>query len=328
MTFVADTRLPEPSGPPGMNGLPEPSGLPGMNCVIGPRNFSGQDILSGRDFRRLAAFIENTCGIRMPPAKKVMLEGRLRRRVRALGMRSLSDYCRWLFDHDRLKEETVLLIDVVTTNKTDFFREPAHFDHLIRHTLPELLASGGRHGGRHGPEVPGLERPLAVWSAACSTGSEPYTLAMVLNDFSRNYNRFRFDIFATDISTDALAKAKRAIYPHEMIAPVPPEWRRRYFLRSRNHNAPTVRLAPFVRQMVRFGRLNLMDETYAVDDFIDIIFCRNILIYFDRKCQEGVLRRLCDHLAPHGSLFVGHTDTIAGMSLPLRQVAPAVFVRR
>ncbi|MBF0561278.1 MAG: protein-glutamate O-methyltransferase [Alphaproteobacteria bacterium] len=275
--------------------------------------------LSGRDFQRLAKFIQDTCGIRMPPVKKTMLEGRLRRRVRALGLPSLSEYCRWLFDHGRLAEEAVELIDAVTTNKTDFFREPRHFEHLTGSTLPTLLET---------PARPGLDRPLKVWSAACSSGSEPYTLAMVLDDFARRQRGYRFEILATDICTDALAKAKRAIYPEEMIAPVPAAWRQRYFLRSRNPDEPTVRLAPSVRQMVRFGRLNLMDEVYPLDEGMDIIFCRNILIYFDRERQEAVLRRLCGLLRPHGSLFLGHTDTIAGMDLPVRQVAPSVFIRR
>ncbi|MEI8396997.1 MAG: CheR family methyltransferase [Rhodospirillaceae bacterium] len=280
--------------------------------------------LSSRDFKRLAEFIQDTCGIRMPPTKKTMLEGRLRRRVRALGLPSLSDYCGWLFDRGRPEaghsgDEIIHLIDAVTTNKTDFFRERQHFDHLVAHTLPTLLET---------PARPGLDRPLKVWSAACSTGSEPYTLAMVLDDFTRKQRGFRFEILATDICTDVLAKGKHAVYPEEMIAPVPHEWRHRYFLRSRNRENATIRVAPFIRQMVKFGRLNLMDEAYPIEDRMDIIFCRNILIYFDRERQEAVLRRLCEHLRPDGYLFVGHTDTITGMDLPLRQVTMSVFSLR
>ncbi|HSV28378.1 MAG TPA: CheR family methyltransferase [Candidatus Omnitrophota bacterium] len=275
------------------------------------------DSLSPRDFSRLAEFIQGYSGIRMPPVKKTMVEGRLRRRVRALGLSSLSEYCSRLFEEGWLESEFVNLINVVTTNKTDFFREPEHFRLLAERVLPEWVAAGR-----------GLDTPLKVWSAASSTGAEPYTLAMVLDDCARRNRGFRFKILATDISTDVLDKARHAVYPHEMIAPVPPEWQRRYFLRSRDTTQSIVRIVPQLRQSVHFGRLNLMDESYPVETGLDVVFCRNILIYFDKPTQQGVLQRLCDHLRPGGLLFVSHTETVTGMDLPIRQVAASVFARK
>jgi chemotaxis protein methyltransferase CheR len=167
-----------------------------------------------------------------------------------------------------------------------------------------------------------------LWCAAASTGAEPYTLAMLFDEFARQAGEFRHVILATDISTDVLEKAKLAIYPHDMVAPVPPDWQRRYFRRSCRGDRATVRLVPEIRQSVLFGRLNLMDEEYPVDDSLDIIFCRNILIYFDKDTQRKVLARLCDHLRPGGLLFISHTETAAGFGLPLAPVATSVFERR
>lgn len=277
---------------------------------------NAQDRLSPQQFRRLANFIEGYSGIKMPPVKKVMIEGRLRRRVNKLGLASLNAYCDHLFEQNDLENEIIHLIDAVTTNKTEFFREPQHFQFLIEHGLPALAKSGAGNG-----------HTLKAWSAACSTGAEPYTLAMVLNEFGAAHRGYRYSILATDICTDVLGRALVGIYPEEMISPVPETFRKRYFLRSRDRTKRNVRVAPDLRAHVRFARLNLMEENYGVDDTMDIIFCRNILIYFDKQTQEQVLQRLCRHLRPGGYLIIGHSEATAGFSLPLRSVAPTVFMR-
>jgi len=276
-----------------------------------PMDFS--DHISPKAFQRLSAFIESYSGIRMPLSKKTMVEGRLRRRVRALGMDGLEDYCRLLFDDGWLEHEAVKLIDAVSTNKTDFFREEAHFRYMVSHVVPDLLARG--------------DHPLKIWSAAASTGAEAYSLAMVLHDLCGMQPRLTFSILATDISTDVLDKAVAGIYPAEMMAAVPEDCLRRHFLRSRDPGNRTVRVAPHIRKLVHFGRLNLMEEYYPVPPDMDVIFCRNILYYFGRERQEAVLRRLCGYLRPGGYLFISHTETITGMDLPLRQVATSIFVR-
>lgn len=277
----------------------------------------GLDHLSGRDFQRLARFIQDYSGIKMPVTKKTMVEGRLRKRVGAGGFANFNEYCRHLFDGGGMDTECLALIDAVTTNKTEFFREPDHFRVLVERALPSLL--GER---RSGPNT-----LIKVWSTASSIGAEPYTLAMVLADRARQGDGFRFSILGTDISTKVLQTASIGIYPEEMIAPVPIDMRRRYLLRSKKGSQGLVRIAPDLRRMVQFGRLNLMAESYPVDRNNDIIFCRNLLIYFDKPTQQAVLTRLCDHLRPGGYLFLGHSKSLAGFGLPLQSVGTTVFRR-
>jgi chemotaxis protein methyltransferase CheR len=278
----------------------------------------GADHLSPRNFQRLASFIESYSGIKMPPSKATMIEGRLRRRLRATGMTDLKQYCDFLFEKDGLATEAIHLINVMTTNKTEFFREPDHFRFLADQAVPHLLAHA-RSGSR---------TELKVWSAACSTGAEPYTLAMVLADLAQQNAGPRFGITATDISTEVLDVAVSGIYPEAMVAPVPPEIRRRYVLRSKDRSRQLVRMVPELRAAVRFARINLMEAPYPVEREMDIIFCRNILIYFDKATQQAVLQNLTDHLHAGGFLFLGHSETLAGFQLPLEPVGPTVFRRR
>ena len=270
------------------------------------------DHLSARDFQRLARFIHDYSGIKMPQNKKSMVEGRLRRRMRAVGVPSLTDYCRYLFEQEGLAGEAISLIDAVTTNKTDFFREPDHFDFLVDEAIPELL--GRRERGA-----------IKLWSAACSIGAEPYTLAMLLADLTASNSNFRSSIFASDICTEVLESAMLGIYPEAMIAPVPMDMRKRYLLRAKTGARDRVRIVPQLRAAIRFGRINLMEAPYAADSDMHIIFLRNILIYFDKPTQEKVLSRLCDKLVPGGFLYVGHSETISGLNLPVKQVANTVF---
>jgi chemotaxis protein methyltransferase CheR len=273
--------------------------------------------LSQRDFQRLADYIEQYSGIKMPPSKMTMVEGRLRRRLRATGHATLRDYCSFLFDKGGLAAEAVHLIDAVTTNKTEFFREPEHFRLLVRLAIPELLAAA---------DAP--RRPLTIWSAACSIGAEPYTLAMVLADLARSSVGLRWSILATDLSTEALRAAADGIYPAAMVAPVPAEYRQRYVMRAKDRSRDQVRIVPELRAMVRFGRANLMDAQYPMPRDLDIVFCRNVLIYFDKPTQQAVLQRLVSHLRPGGFLFLGHSETLAGFHLPLDVVGPTMFRRR
>ncbi len=281
----------------------------------GERASGGLDHLSGKDFQRLASFIHDYSGIKVPPTKKTMVEGRLRRRVRARGLADLNEYCHHLFVDDGLRDEAVHLIDAITTNKTEFFREADHFRFLVEEALPTLLAE----------RPPGNEKSVKLWSTASSIGAEPYTLAMVLADFAQAAAGFRFSIVATDISTKVLETALLGIYPEDMIAPVPMDMRRRYMLRAKDASRRVVRMSPQIRRLVRFGRVNLMETPYAVDRDLAIIFCRNMLIYFDKQTQQAVLKRLCAHLRPGGYLFLGHSESLAGSGLPLEPVGPTVF---
>lgn len=280
-------------------------------------DISNKLVLSNELFDRLSVFIYSECGIKMPPAKKTMLESRLVKRLKATGMNNFGEYCRYLFSPEGIDKELVHMIDVVTTNKTDFFREPQHFDYMVDHAIPNLMEHSGA----------GTKRNLMVWSAACSSGEEPYTLAMVLEEFASNVQNFSYLILATDISTRVLKTAQRAIYTEEHITPVPMALRHKYLLRSKDPSNPRVRIGPQLRDRVRFRRLNFLEDDFGLREKMDIIFCRNVLIYFDRPTQEKVVRRLCDHLRPGGYLFTGHSETLTGMNLPITQVANTVSRR-
>ncbi|WP_294335243.1 protein-glutamate O-methyltransferase CheR [uncultured Sphingomonas sp.] len=269
--------------------------------------------MSKRDFARLAAYIYEVSGIKMPESKKTMLEGRLRRRMRAVNVDTLDQYCTYLFTGENLAAEGLHLINAVTTNKTDFFREPAHFDYLVEHALPALQARG--------------IRTLRAWSAACSTGQEPYTLAMVLDDYAARTGGPDYGILATDLDTEVLATARTGIYPAELVDPVPAALRRTYVMASKDPKRAEVRIVPRLRSAIGFARMNLMDDRYPVGDAMHLIFCRNVLIYFDKPTQKKVVSQLYDCLAPGGYLFLGHSESITGLGLPLQQVANTVFRR-
>ncbi|WP_203069889.1 CheR family methyltransferase [Falsiroseomonas ponticola] len=275
------------------------------------------DILSDRRFRQVAGLIERDIGIKLPAVKRTMVEGRLRKRARSLGIMDVDEYCGALFDDGLLETEYQHVIDMVTTNKTDFFREAEHFDFLARVAVPKLM------------ERPRAGRPLKMWSAAASTGAEAYTIAMVLAELAlegRIASGFR--ILGTDISSQVLEVARRGIYPEEAMAPVPPALRRRYVMRHRDPARAECRIVPELRAATAFQLLNLMETSYAVDGDIDVIFCRNVLIYFERPTQEAVLARLAAHLRPGGFLIVGHSETAAGATLRgVRSVMSTIWQR-
>jgi chemotaxis protein methyltransferase CheR len=274
---------------------------------------STSEHFSARNFEKLAGLIQQYSGIKMPPAKRTMLAVRLRGRLAALGLRHLDEYCDYLFKDHGIEDELVHLINAVSTNKTDFFREPAHFDFLRDSFLPALARSG--------------RREIKIWSAAASIGAEAYTIAMVLESFRRQNRGPEYSIIATDISTEVLKIGMAGQYPRAMVEPVPPDMRASFLLRSRDPGLDLVRIVPQLRARIGWGHLNLMDTRYPVSRALDCIFCRNILIYFDRQTQNNVLTRLCDHLRPGGYLILGHSETGAGEGLPVVQVMSTVFRR-
>lgn len=277
---------------------------------------AGSVKLSQKEFRILAGFIESELGIKMPDIKKTMVEARLQKRLRVLRMRSFEDYCRHVFSPEGEQDELIHMIDVVTTNKTDFFRESGHFDYMVKETLPTLIKDFGA----------GTRRPLGVWSAGCSTGEEPYTLAMVLSDYKETIGRnFRFFILATDISTRVLHVAQKGVYEESKTEAVPQNMKKSYLLRSKDRTKGVVRIVPELRELVHFRRLNFMDEDFGFREKMDIIFCRNVIIYFDRHTQEKLLNKFATHLNPGGYLFMGHSETLSGMNLPYRPVGPTVY---
>ena len=272
--------------------------------------------MTAGDFERLRRFIYAHCGIKMPPVKKSMLESRLQKRLRALGVPTFHEYCDLLFQSPEGAAELVHMIDVVTTNKTDFFREPAHFTFLSESVLPEFIQENDQH----------TCRPFTVWSAGCSSGEEPYTLGIVLGEFAGLHPGFLFTIMATDISTRVLDKARAGIYEEHQISMIPQPLKQKYFLRSKDRKKGLVRATPELRSHVAFQRLNLMDDRHQMrEESVDAIFCRNVIIYFDRESQYRLLGRLCRHLRQGGHLFLGHSETVYGFDLPLMRMASTIY---
>lgn len=272
-----------------------------------------EESLSSRDFGRLCRLIYEQSGIVLNADKQTILELRIKRRLRSLSLDSFVDYCKYLFGPSGQKEEVAHLIDVVSTNKTDFFREPEHFDFLVRKAIPELMARNDSN------------RPLLIWSAGCSTGEEPYTMAMVLSDWAEAHPGFRFQVLATDVSSIVLGRAERGVFTEEVIRPVPAGLRNKYLMRSRDRGSGLFRVVPELRQLIEFRRLNFMDADYGLTQKVDIFFCRNVIIYFDRATQERIVQKLCAQLVLGGYAFVGHSETLHDMDLPLTAVAPALY---
>ncbi|MBC7923540.1 MAG: protein-glutamate O-methyltransferase [Ferruginibacter sp.] len=271
--------------------------------------------MSTQDFSRLSQFIYVQYGIKMSPLKKTMLEGRLQKRLSVLNLASYRHYCDYLFSAEGQARELIPLINTVTTNKTDFFREATHFDFLTNHVLPEFDSAARTNGN-----------PLRVWSAGCSTGEEPYTLAMVMNEFAATRSpSLSYLITGTDLSTRVLQHAANAVYAEERTAAIPLILKRKYFLRSKDADQQTVRIVPELRRRVTFQSLNFMDHHYEVPGSFDVVFCRNVLIYFDRPTQEKVINRLCAKLKPGGYFFLGHSESVTDMQVPIQQIRPTIF---
>ncbi len=273
------------------------------------------DTMSDGTFLKFSSFVQSELGIKMPKVKKTMLQARLSKRLRKLGMMNFDEYYDFVFSPDGIKTELQNMIDAVTTNKTDFFREPRHFNYLVQTALPELIHNGAIKNGRK----------VLVWSAGCSTGEEPYTIAIVLSEFAEKCPGFWFSILATDLSIKVLKEAALGIYSEDDVEIIPIQLKKRYLLKSKDRKKGMVRIVSGLRSGIDFRRLNFMADDYGIRRERDIIFCRNVLIYFDRVTQEIVLNRVCRHLRPGGYMFMGHSETLNGLNVPLLQAAPTIY---
>lgn len=280
-------------------------------------NYTLNDIykaqLSQEDFDKLSSFIYKESGIKMPPVKRIMLQSRLQKRLKELKISSFKLYCEYVFSREGLNNELIHMLDVVSTNKTDFFREPVHFDFLSTNILPDFInkAKGNKL--------------FKVWSAGCSSGEEPYTTAMVLYDFLENHPGFDFSILGTDISTKILQNAVNAVYKEEKVECIPLNLKKKHLLKSKDRSNPSVKIGSHLRSKIRFDRLNFMDDYYEISEHFDLVFCRNVLIYFDRETQEKVINKICSKLNTDGYFFLGHSESIMNMNVPLRQIKPTIF---
>lgn len=267
--------------------------------------------LSRADFKAFSDFIYSEFGIKMPEIKRVMLQGRLLKRIRELKMSSYSEYREYFFSKAGQEKELYNFLSVVTTNKTDFFREPVHFDFLAKEVLPELTARN--------------QNNIKIWSAACSSGEELYTISIVLNEYREKNPVFNFSILGSDISENVIDKAIHGVYPEKITEVIPLNLKRKYFLKSKDRSLHMVRVSPQLQKNISLKYLNLMDPFYDITEMYDVIFCRNVLIYFDRETQEKVINKLCRHLAIGGYLFIGHSESVANMKVPLETIKPTIF---
>jgi chemotaxis protein methyltransferase CheR len=266
--------------------------------------------LTPGQFAQISRLLYRVCGIALRPGKESLVRARLTKRIAALGLESFDAYLAYL-DRDASGRELVTMIDVLTTNKTSFFREVQHFDYLRQRIVPHLRM---------------VRQPLRFWSAGCSSGEEPYTLAIVFCEEFPDVDRRDIRILATDISTRILAVARQAVYEQETLRDLPSKILQRYFTLVRQEPIPVYQVKEPVRAMVRLARLNLMEKWPMVGPF-EVIFCRNVMIYFDKRTQEWLVQRFWDLLAPGGYLFIGHSESLTAGTHAFRYVQPAIYCK-
>jgi len=275
------------------------------------KNVSYGELLDS-DFKRLSEFIYDNYGINLYPQKKVLVKSRLIKRLAKLNFNNYTEYCDFVLNSEQGKKEAVHMINRISTNKTDFFRESDHFDYLTDTLISQYVNQTGR-------------KKLRIWSAGCSSGEEPYTLAMVLSEEKQNIPFFDFKIFASDISTTVLEKANKAIYDTRNLEQIPAIYHNKYLLKSKDKSKQQIRIAANIRNKVTLFRYNLLSNKKPFNQPLDIIFCRNTLIYFDRETQTDVINKLIDNLRPGGYLFLGHSESLINTNFSLESVFPAVY---
>lgn len=263
------------------------------------------ETLSPREFQQISDLAYRTCGINLKNGKQDLIQARLGKIIRQGRFGSFNKY----YEHvvaDQTGQELIGLLDALTTNFTSFLREPSHFEFLRQTILPELKG------------------PIRIWSAACSTGEEPFSIAFSALEELGIQAADRIRILASDISACSLQTAGQAAYPAERFREIPPDWLPKYLLRGCGRQEGWYRVKPLVRRMIKFRRLNLM-ETFRPALLFHVIFCRNAMIYFDKPTQVELVSRLSACLEPGGYLLIGHSETLNGMQHPYQYVKPSVY---
>ncbi|RKY55351.1 MAG: protein-glutamate O-methyltransferase CheR [Candidatus Neomarinimicrobiota bacterium] len=263
--------------------------------------------LTEAQFNAISSLVKSLAGINLTETKKELVRARLTKRLRKLGLATFDDYVEYL-QNDTTGSELVAMLDVLSTNTTYFFREAKHFEWLRQDVLPRLTA----------------RRRVRIWSAGCSSGEEPYSIAIVLLEAIPDLADWDAAILATDLSTEVLARARKAIYPASRLREVPPMLLGRHFTLVATKPERTYRVNDPVRRLVHFARLNLMGQWPMKGPF-DVIFCRNVMIYFDRPTRQDLIARFHSILAPGGTLFIGHSESLTGISHSFRYVLPTVY---
>jgi chemotaxis protein methyltransferase CheR len=267
--------------------------------------------VSDRDFLRYQELIHREAGIWLAPVKKALLVGRLARRLRELGLQSYGDYFERVVESEA---ERIRMLDAICTNETHFFREPRHFEFMSERIFPAWRAEAD--AGRRA-------RRIRVWSAACSTGEEPYTIAMVL--LAAFPSGWELEVLASDLSTKVLDRAAAGLWPLEKSKEIPEEHLKAFMLRGFGAQEGLMKAGPEIRSLVRFARVNLVGSDWPPGPPFDLVFCRNVLIYFERQAKITVVERLIDRLDAGGYLFLGHAESLGGFTTKARPIIPTVY---
>lgn len=269
-----------------------------------------------RDYEKIRQLVYEFSRINLGDHKKELVTARLGKRLRTLSLETFTEYCDYL-DSPQGAEEMVHLVDSISTNHTHFFRETRHFDFMKEVALPEWIKRLQRTGPRE----------IRVWSAASSSGEEPYSLAIFLAEYLEPTPEWRWLIEGTDISTRILEKARMAVYAKDRLNEVRSDLLRKYFQRGTGKWQGYFRVKSNLRDKIRFTNLNLLQGTYPFTEPFHVIFCRNVMIYFDRETQEQLVGHLYQHLLPGGYLMIGHSESLTGVRHSLKSVRPAVYQR-
>jgi chemotaxis protein methyltransferase CheR len=282
------------------------------NAIAVQQPPGGDITLTRDDMGFISKLVYEQAGIVIREHKEAMTRGRLARRVKALGLNSVAEYCAFL-KTPAAESEIPELINAVTTNHTAFFRERHHFDHLRNDVLPKLLAERGQRRGR-----------IRIWSSASSSGEEPYSIAAISRDVLGSRSDVDFRILATDIDTDILAKADAGVYPAELFERLPPDLKP--LLKTESAGRGEVRITEDLRRLLTFKRLNLI-EKWPMGGPFDLIFCRNVFIYFDTQTKSSILDRFVHLLAPGGFLYLGHSESLPQPHPKLRLIGRTIYER-
>lgn len=269
--------------------------------------------INDEEFGLFQRLIYNESGINLTPAKKELLKSRLMKRLRERSLTSFKEYYRYVTEEDTTGEELVIMLDCISTNLTEFFREAAHFDFLSEKALPVLLENKRKK----------REKKIRIWSAGCSTGEEPYSISMILAECIEQLCEWDIKILATDLSTRVLKKAMLGVYAKDRLKGIPLQMLNTYF--EKGNLKDHYQIKDSLRDLIVFRRLNLTDETFPFKGQFDFIFCRNVMIYFNKQTQTELVSKFYKHLAPDGYLFIGHSESLAGTETRFRYVRPSIY---
>lgn len=275
---------------------------------------SNMPSLSDGEFSDLVKIIYDKTRIQMSEHKRALVNSRISKRLRALNMNSFKEYIEFL--KTASDEEVTNFINVVTTNKTDFFRENKHFEYMKTTFLPAWEKSYSE----------GKVKNLRIWSAACSTGEEPYTIAITLHEyFGDRYDKYDIKILASDIDTNVLSHAMQGIYKEESVSPIAQSVLKKYFLKGAGDNDGFYKVKSVLQKDLFFRQLNFKEEDFNLNTLFDLIFCRNVIIYFDKEFQKELFNKFYKYMKEDSLVFIGHSETLFGISDKFKYVSSNIY---